>query len=137
MGLPKRVAYRREQTGDVSRDRAQLMAQKVAAAHEQTKGVVESFEASIDAINAANAASIAPSGGLFLLNKTVSSAGSSIAHTLGRVPIGYVITRVRSLTAAAPYTVGDNAAHTTTALNLIARCSTGGAQTITLDLYIF
>lgn len=137
MGLPKRVAYRREQTGDVSRDRAQLMAQKVAAAHEQTKGVVEGFQDSIDAINAANAKSIAPSGGIFLNNKTISSAGSSIAHTLGRVPIGYVITRVRSLSTAAPYTVGDNAAHTTTALNLIARCSTGGAQTITLDLYIF
>lgn len=38
--LPGKVALRREQTGDVSRDRAQALAQRVATAHEQTKDIV-------------------------------------------------------------------------------------------------
>lgn len=38
--LPNKVAYRREHTGDVARDRAQALAQNVKTAHEQTKNIV-------------------------------------------------------------------------------------------------
>lgn len=126
--LPKAAPFRREHTGDAAMDRVQRAAQVVTQAHEQTKAYV-----------AANvAASIAPLGGQFLRNVSINTIGTSVPHTLGRVPVGYVITRSRSLsTPGANYQLSDNGAHTATALNVIVGCTTAGVQALNLDLYIF
>jgi hypothetical protein len=142
--LPRAVPKRLQFTGDHGNDRAQRMAQEVGVAHEQTKAVVSDLatrlataEASLASAVALIAASVSPKGGIFLLNVVVTTAGVSLAHTLGRIPIGYVLTRTRAASTPAAFIFGDNGAHTTTLLNLIARCSAAGAQNITVDLYLF
>lgn len=72
--LPNRVALRREQTGDVSKDRAQALAMRVATAHEQTKDVVSAL-ANRTLVSLSTDNTLAGSAGVYtdLLTTTLTS----------------------------------------------------------------
>lgn len=76
--LPKKIAFRREQTGDPGLDRMQRMAQQLAVAHEQTKAVV----ATMPFVN-----------GVLVKSQVIGLVDTTVTHNLGRVPVGYICTR--------------------------------------------
>ena len=81
MALPK-LAFRRQHTGDRVMDEAQRLAQRAAQAF---NGLPDNpFW-----------------DGVQVLDQTITVGGTTVTHNLKRVPIGYIVTRVRSYSGAA------------------------------------
>lgn len=95
--LPKKVAFRREHTGDAHIDRAQRLAQATATAHEQTKTVLQACPFLI--------------GKLVSVNFTIAGGTQIITHNLG-VAAACIVVRQNYLVAALGGSITEDAGAT-------------------------
>lgn len=109
--LRTRVAFRREHTGDAAQDRVQRQAQQAT-----------------QAVNALPFAS-----GVWLRNVTIGTTDTVVNHGLGRVPRGYIVTRIQN--NAAPFCESLPANQPTDKARQYAFIALGA--TVTVDLWIF
>ena len=125
MTRPTKIAIRRQHTGDRVFDEMQRLAQ-------QTAQKVNSLSTTATAAG--------PFGkGVAVTNQSISTAGTTVTHNLGRVPTGYLITRYRSNTNVGA-TILENGAMTTTTAPFLCIQGNGaapGASTVTVDLWFY